>query len=232
MQIVSFGNWSIRGRWWPTSSLKKPASAIVIHHSVTKPTSSAIDDARKVEEIIYRRRIKSRFAMIAYNWMIHPDGTVFEGRGNTYRNGANNNTRGGSISNHNSVSVCFIGDYRTNLLTEAQRRSFWSLAEHLGETGAVSNTNSVVPHSAVARTACPAEAYSSLGNPIFGGDTGEEEEEMVTCIDKLSGDAWVVSSTKARKIQNVAQWMATWEGPVRRADNMQFVIKDLYEIVG
>ena len=231
MNIVPFEDWTRRGRWWPTRALSKPAAAIVIHHSVTTPTSSPRADARKVEEVIYQRRWKSRFSMVAYNWMIHPDGTILEGRGPTYRNGANNNTRGGAISNHNSVSVCFIGDYRTTLLTETQRRAFWWLAQDLERNGTVANSNSVMPHSALSKTTCPAEAYSSLGPPMFNGDAGEEDEEMVTCIDKLSGEAWVCSGTKARKINDVAQWMSTWEGPVRRANNMKFVIDDLYEIV-
>jgi len=226
MKIVPFNRWTGEGQWWPTVRLKGVMSGIIVHHSVTKPTANAAADARKVEEIIYQRRFKSRFSMIAYSWLIHPNGQIFEGRGHLWRNGANTNKKKGSLSNSNTVSVCMIGDYRTDEITDAQRSAFWWLVQHLQQTATVKPDAGVFPHSDLAWTECPSNAMDGLNRPL----PEEEDDDMITCIDKLTNDAWVCSGTKARPLNDVAQWLATWEGPIRRANNMKHVIDDLYEV--
>lgn len=227
MRIVPFNQWTKLGQWWPTMRLKGEMGGIIVHHSVTKPTDNAAADARVVERIIYNRRFKSRFSMVAYSWLIHPDGSIFEGRGHLWRNGANTNKKGGSLSNSNTVSVCMIGDYRTDKITDVQRSAFWWLVQHLQGTGTVKPNPDIFPHSDLAWTACPSGAMDGLNQPL----PEEEEDDMITCIDKLTNDAWVCSGTKARPLSDVTQWLATWEGPIRRANNMKHVIDDLYEVV-
>jgi peptidoglycan hydrolase-like protein with peptidoglycan-binding domain len=137
-------------------------AGVVVHHSVTKPTLDAVADARFVEQIIYNRRFKARFSMVAYNWLIHPDGTIFEGRGHIWRNAANVNKKGGPLGNSDTVSVCMIGDYRTDVITDAERTSFWWLVQHLQEIKTVQRDPAVVPHSELAYTACPSGAMDGL----------------------------------------------------------------------
>ena len=196
MEIVPFDKWTKLGQWWPTMRLKGEMSGIIVHHSVTKPTGDAAADARTVERIIYNRRFKSRFSMVAYSWLIHPDGSIFEGRGHLWRNGANTNKKGGSLSNSNTVSVCMIGDYRTDVITDVQRTSFWWLVQHLQGTRTVKTNPDIFPHSDLAWTACPSGAMDGLNQPL----PEEEDDDMITCIDKLTNDAWVCSGTKMKHV--------------------------------
>lgn len=227
MRTVPFEDWTGLGQWFPCLSYKGKAEGIIVHHSVTKPTDNPFNDARVVERVIYDRRFESRFGMIAYSYMIHPDGTIFEGRGLTYRNGANKNTKGGLLSNGNTVSVCMIGDYRRDKITDKQIAAFnWLRSDLIMRAGVIPSAT-VHPHSELSHTECP-----SLDVDVF--DTtllGEEEPEMMTCFDKLTNEAWVCGNGKARPITDVNQWMQTWEGPVAKANHMKHVVADLYDII-
>lgn len=154
MRIARFDDWTVHGRWGATRTFTAPAAAVVLHHSVTNPTGDTYADARTVEHIIYQRRIKARFAMVAYSYLIHPDGTVFEGRGVRYRNGANNRTKPGTLNNANTLSVCLIGTYTTDDATHRQEDALAGLLEYLHTARQIGNPRSIVPHSALHATAC------------------------------------------------------------------------------
>ena len=205
-----------------------PVDGLVVHHSVTAITADPVADAQTVENVIYQRRFKSRFSMVAYSYLLHPDGTVFVGRGSAQRNGANRNQKGGPLNNSNTVSVCLIGDYRVDVVTDEQRRAFDGLVDELLHAGVLAKRNTVA-HSTLAYTLCPAAGFEQLEITPVEDDDGDDE--MVTCYDKLTGEAWVVADGKARPISDVDQWLATYEGPVRRANNMASVVADLYVIV-
>lgn len=233
MIIRPFPSWTVKGRWWPTMRRgSKPALATVVHHSVTRPTTSPVNDARAVERVIWNRRFTSRFSMIAYSFMIHPDGTILEGRGKTYRNGANKNDKGGVFDNSNTISICLIGDYRTNEVTDEQRRAYKQLRAELVRTGVIDRNAKQLGHSALAYTACPAGALEQLLEepPLVIPDNPDEEEEddMITLIDKNTQEGWVVAGNVSRKLSDVQQWLNTWDGPVRSANNMRYVVRDLY----
>lgn len=59
----------------------------------------------------------------------------------------------------------------------------------------------------------------------------DEEDGMVTLIDSTTGEGWIASSTKARKLSDVGAWMSSWIGPTRKSANMRYVIPQLYEVV-
>ena len=54
---------------------------------------------------------------------------------------------------------------------------------------------------------------------------------MQTLVSNSTGEAWVVAGNRARPISDVDQWLRTFDGPVLRAHNMEYVVSDLYEIV-
>lgn len=233
--MILFDEWTVRGKWGVTSSFKPPAAAVVVHHSVTPVTDNAVRDAQTVEQVIYDRRYQSGFAMVAYNYLLHPNGTVLEGRGpwgggKGWRNGANKNERGGSLSNTNTVSVCLIGDYRTDTVTSAQRASFRQLLSDLRRDGIVAVDSVVVPHSNLAYTECPSAGFDQLITSYPPVTEDEEETDMVTLHDTTTGEAWVVAGNMARKLYDADGWLAQWEGPVRSHPNMRFVIGDLYTV--
>lgn len=161
--IVPFEEWSLRGRWWPVTRrpTSKPNIASIVHHAVTDTTGrSPFEQIQDIEEIIYRRRIRSRFSMIAYSWPIATDGTVFAGRAHVYRNGANNDTKRTGFTNSNTSSICFAGNYEPGagppvlIPTEAQLRSAARVIAWERSVGLMVDVSPVKPHSDVHKTAC------------------------------------------------------------------------------
>ena len=230
MRIVPFDEWTLRGRWGPTRRRQNPSAALVVHHTVTPVTSNAIADAQAVEDVIWSRRFSAGFTSVPYSWLLHPDGTMLASRGTVYRNGANKAARPGvTITNSNSMSVALIGNYETRSVTPQQRRSFDLLRAELADLGHLTNAANVVGHNAVAFTACPGHAVVQLLHPK--PDDTETEEQMETLVSKTTGEAWVTAGNRARPIRDVDQWLATFDGPVISAANMEHVVADLYELV-
>ena len=168
--VVPFREWTRRGRWKVTLPFRGPAKGVVVHHSVTRSLDSPVESARVVEEVTYRR---GSFAMIPYSWLLHRDGTILEGRANCWRNGANRNTLGrNSLKNSNTVSVCIPGDMRRDDVTDAQRTSFQWLLNDLTRRKIITPDAVVVPHNALANTACPSFNVDELLLPtnVEGGE--------------------------------------------------------------
>jgi hypothetical protein len=231
--LIAFDEWSQLGRWWPTPK-RAPgaASAVVVHHTVTGTSNYPHRDAQQVERVIYGRRWSARFSSVPYNFLLHPDGTMFEGRGVTHRNAANNSTRPGvTLSNSNTLSVALIGDYRAGIdvVTPQQRTAFSWLTRQLAAGGHVTNADNVVSHSALAYTECPALALAGLQTTNAATIAAHERHEMVTLVSTTTGAVWVAAGGRARRITNSDNWLRTFDGPVIRADYMEHVVADLYD---
>ena len=226
--VVPFEEWTARGRWWPTTKRRGTASALVLHHTVTQPTIDPYFDARVVESVIWGRRFQAGFSSVPYSYLIHPDGTTFEARGVAWRNAANRKGKPSSaLNNHNTLSVALIGRYdRDGKVTTAQRRAFNTLSLDLAAAGHLGSPKSVVGHSALAYTACPGNALTQIIHA-----PNEELQGMETLVSNTNGEAWAVAGQRARKITNVSAWLASWDGPVLRANNMEHVVDDLYDVV-
>lgn len=229
MNVVPFDDWTSRGRWGPTLRRPNPSAALVVHHTVTPTSANPIRDALRVEDVIWARRFSAKFTSVPYGWLLHPDGTLFTSRGTIYRNGANRATRAGAtLSNRNTMSVALIGNYEKQSVTIQQRRAFDTLRTELANLGFLTNRANVVGHRALSFTACPGNALAQLIEPDPIADSGEH---METLYSNTSGEAWVTAGNKARKIGDVNTWLRTFDGPVVRADNMEHVVADLYELV-
>ncbi|MGB1506842.1 MAG: peptidoglycan recognition protein family protein, partial [Acidimicrobiales bacterium] len=126
---------------------------------MTNAGNDPIASARIVEHVIFRR---GGFSMIAYSYLLHPDGTILEGRSSDYRNGANRNDKGGRYANSNTVSVCCIGDYRTDKITHKQQQTFARLMSDLRRDGIITVDAELLAHRDLAYTQCPAGAYDQL----------------------------------------------------------------------
>lgn len=228
--MIPFEDWTLHGVWGSPPRFRGPAQAVVVHHSVTRLTGDAIADARTVENVIYKR---GGFSMIAYSYLSHPDGTILEGRSADYRNGANRNDKGGPYANSNTVSVCCIGDYRTDKITQPQQQAFARLMSDLRRDGIITVDAELLAHRDLAYTQCPAGAYEQLLTaipPAYDDDHDDEDNDMLTLIDTTTNEGWVVAGNVARKLYDPADWLAGWEGPVRKHVGMRYVIADLYQV--
>lgn len=132
MNIITRSQWGSvtkDGKPFPVPSAPKmslPARELWIHHTVTNPTKDPKADARTVQRVAYSRG----FTDISYSYLIHPDGTVLEGRG--LHVGAHTKER-----NSFALAFSFIGNYSELEPTNAQMESARVLRANLIGAGAL-----------------------------------------------------------------------------------------------
>lgn len=187
---VPFDDWTVYGQWWPTMRRRRQAAASLVHHSVTR--TAGFDDlqqARTIEAVIHGRRLKSRFSMVAYNFIIARGATVFEGRGWTYRNGANNDTKRTGYGNANTISICFAGNYEVGLSiptvfpTDDQLDAAAAIIREGLELGHIYQPALVLPHNHVHATACPGDTLEGRMQDIADRVAIPPQPELPTLPD-------------------------------------------------
>ena len=85
-----------------------------------------------------------RWLDLFYNWLIHPDGTIIEGRGWVT-----------SPRPENLMTVCFVGDYAQDQVTDAARASAGVLVRECWKRMPQLKNLDVRWHNQRASTACP-----------------------------------------------------------------------------
>lgn len=163
LSIVSRSEWGARA---PKSTAPWPVgapSSWTFHYEgsdipIDQPDYSGV--VRAIQH--YHMDISpEHYADIAYNFLVAPDGDVFEGRGWNVRSGAN----GSAISNQYSAAVCYLGGPNTPL-TDAAKRGFAELV--------AVKPMSHWPHRHWFNTACPGSAvldWMAAGEPVPGAAT-------------------------------------------------------------
>lgn len=126
------------------------------------------------------------WADIAYNFVVCPHGTIFEGRGLNVRNGANGTNKG----NMTSHAIMWLSGER-NPFTESEKRGFKECSRYIDEKTAA--PAECIGHRDHKATACPGdERYSWIhkGMPVSGTPSKPSPAEP-TQIYKIgdSGDA-------------------------------------------
>jgi len=142
VRIVSRAEWGAA----PARSTTPLSSAdlFVLHH-----TTGSFRGAHTVRSIQQFHQGPQRgWADIGYNFLVAPDGVIYEGRGWGFR-GAH--ARG---YNHRSVGVAFIGDGTMPMPYPAQQSVLWLLGEAERRFG----TLRTVGHRDVGNTSCPGDA--------------------------------------------------------------------------
>lgn len=165
--------------WCPDGSCPKgnspvftDVSHLIIHHSAGLNASN--DWAARVRSIWDYHVNSNGWDDIGYNWMVAPDGTLFEGRGDDIRGahfcGNNTNTQG----------VCMLGTYINDMPTDT---AMTTLKEYLAWKSANDNidptdisfhssSNQNIPHIAGHRdgcsTTCPGDMLYALMPQLIG----------------------------------------------------------------
>ncbi len=248
-KVVPFESWTIRGRWWPTMKRRQQSIAAVIHHSVTDTTGrTGLAQVQQIEEIIYRRRIRSRFSMVAYSFLVDTTGVIYEGRGTKFRNGANNDSLRSGFGNAVTLSFCFAGNYHPGVAgiptlqpTPGQLKPVGDLIAWLGLAGELSRTYEIVPHRYVHTTACPGdnlanEAIDDLVRytqfpdsggavhpPLYPSPTSDLGDFDMRYVQDTNGDVWLIGAGWHRDV-GTAPAGATVE-PV--AGLVKYILPDL-----
>jgi hypothetical protein len=157
-KIVSRDGWGARE---PKRALVRMSNSIYVvgHHTVSN-VDQALDDPAQAVRDIQAMHLADRandYSDIGYNWLVAPDGTIFEGRG-WNRNGANGSgSKDPDITNANSTSIALIGrgdDPRC--LTVAAKQAFsWLVAAHVY----LWKDARLRGHRDKEHTACPGDAF-------------------------------------------------------------------------
>ena len=131
----------------------------VIHHTATETRYEPAESAAIVREIYRLHRDVRGWDDIGYNLLVDRHGQVFEGRAG----GVERAVVGAHALGHNarSTGIAAIGTYVDEPLPEPGLAALRALVEFkLGLHGVPVRALTVVPHGALAATACPGTALA------------------------------------------------------------------------
>jgi len=144
MRVITRAEWGALPARSTTRLNDASVNLFVLHH-----TTGKFRGARTVRDIQkFHQGPTRKWADIGYNFLVAPDGAVYEGRGWGFR-GAH--ARG---HNHESIGVAYIGDGRLPMPVAAQKSVLALLAEAERRFGKLRT----VGHRDVGQTACPGDA--------------------------------------------------------------------------
>jgi peptidoglycan hydrolase-like amidase len=162
---------------WPLQYAKK-VRFLVVHHTVSNidPNKklSATESAQIVRNIQYFHAVKRRWGDIGYNYLIDPEGRIYEGR-----RGGERVIGAHSIPvNRSSIGIALIGNYQTDKPTKAALESLANLLAQKADLhkidaqGFTSFRDKTYPNISGHRdsdaTACPGEnLYNALPTVRF-----------------------------------------------------------------
>lgn len=117
------------------------------------------------------------WADIAYNWLVHPDGTVLEGRGLGVRSAAN----GTNTGNSSSPAICMLWGEGQRLTPEA-KASLEQLIKWLADKEGI--PNKARPHSSWKATSCPGDEIRAFAKSYTGQVTQITSPSEVEAFQK------------------------------------------------
>ncbi len=168
LEVVPLDDWSEHGLYHPGHQARfaPPAKALVLHQSVTNLSGDDLTDARAVDQVTKDR---GQFNMVPYSALIG-QASVFGGRDDRYRNGANRNTRSGELGNTETLSACLMGNYHPDVpgvaeleVTQLQQDLIVAVHARWVERGSLRPNAPIIGHRDLAFTSCNGDnAYGLL----------------------------------------------------------------------
>lgn len=152
-----------------TWSLQYPekVSKIFIHHT---GSSNNLDNSQQVVRNIYRSHTITRgWGDIGYNYLIDPEGNVYEGR---YGGEGVVGAHVGPMGNRGSIGIALLGNYNKNEVPERAKNALISLLSEKTKLYGIDPEGSsyfrgdyipnITGHETVMNTSCPGEHLSNL----------------------------------------------------------------------
>ncbi len=161
--IISRAQWGADDAYtlanWPPEYV--PIKKIIVHHTVT--SNSDPDPAATVRSIFYYHAVSLGWGDIGYNFLIDPQGRIYEGR-----YGGNSVVGGHALTwNYGSVGIAALGNYAEGDITPAMYSAFVELmawksnVNHVNPIGNDylngANLPNYLGHRDVGQTACPGD---------------------------------------------------------------------------
>ena len=159
--------------WAYKPGIRGSTSHLILHHAaVSGFTAQAIHNAH----------LGNGWAGIAYHYYITKGGTVYRGRPEDWLGGHTSNY------NHNSIGICFEGNFETDVMPDAQRKAGAELvADNVKRYPGIR----VGKHSWYNATACPGAKFP-FDEIVSGKATGEPTNSNAEKNDTPS--SWAAKS--------------------------------------
>lgn len=126
--------------------MKLPVKNLYLHHTVTPVSADPLADTRRVQQLVY-----NQYSAIPYNGLVHPDGTILQGRYYGDRPALGAHTLG---HNSDGLGLAAIGNYQTNPVTEQLLEGIVRAIRLWVQDGFLSPDYKLIPHRDVFETAC------------------------------------------------------------------------------
>lgn len=181
-------------------------SQLVVHHTVS--ANSASDWAATVRGFYDYHVNTLGWSDIGYNWLVAPDGTIFQGR--AHRPNGNTNVRGAHAGGHNSytMGLSYIGTYSNVNPTQAAFESGAQVLAWKAEERGI-DPSLIRGHRNYKQTSCPGDAlYARLFDTlrprvsdILDGDAPEPEPPYDTLwhqSDAVNSNPWYFGDNRQR----------------------------------
>jgi hypothetical protein len=220
---------SLRSAWCPAGDCPENSSPtptvvthLIVHHSAGSNTSG---NWAAVVRAIWDYHVNGNgWSDIGYNYLVDPNGVLYEGRGN--------NILGAHFcaKNGNTMGVCVMGDFTNvtpteNAITSLQRLLAWKACDRdidpLGSAFHPSsglNLKNISGHRDGCSTACPGDAFYPLLPEVRQGTANEI---ATGCIGVVSVDEQRIPATALRLSPNPARDVlqlelnGTWQGELQ-----------------
>ncbi len=182
-------------------------TAIEFHHSAT----GVMSPAAAAQSFQKFHMDTKKWQDLFYNWLIHPDGTIVEGRG-----------WGTSPRNENFMVICFIGNYDQIPVTQSAQDAGSLLVRECWRRMPQLAGKDVRWHNQRDNTGCPGKNLVQFVKEqnvmnAWGTPTGGEESDMAG----PTGDEWNQLASNAFAINYRAE---------RRARNAQTLLEEMTDL--
>ena len=158
--------------WARSPGVRSTTTHLILHHAAGNGSAQAVHSSH----------LGKGYAGIAYHYYITKDGTIYRGR--------DENWNGGHTSNyhHNSIGICFEGNFETDIMSAAQRKAG---AELVADIVRRYPGIKVGKHSWYNATACPGAKFP-FDEIVSGKVTGEPTNSNAEKNDTPS--SWAAKS--------------------------------------
>ena len=146
----------------------KDIDMIVLHHSASVAVNTTIYS-------IHRWHLQRGWLGCGYHYVIHRDGSVFQGR--------SVDTIGAHARGYNerSVGICVVGNFEEEYPTLRQIESLNALLDYLKNDKLKGQNISIKKHRDLAATLCPGRNFTFL-LPL---DRKDRQDEIIEILEKI-----------------------------------------------
>lgn len=178
VNVVTRNGWGAKP---PTSYNNKigQVDTVFIHHTVTQHTAYPLFDIRNVQNVAFGRG----FSDISYTLLVHPDGSILEGRIYDGKPAVGAHTKG---YNSTSIAVSYIANTENEAVTDTGLQGIIDAIKYAISKGWLVANPKVRPHRDVASTACPGKNLVNVLDRIRAGIVGVNAPTSVPAVNTVS----------------------------------------------